>query len=59
MSDDTNRKRAYVASLYSGPRWKKRVNKMSDAQVIAIYLKEKAKEDTPKPKKEGEDEIPF
>lgn len=59
MSGDCHRERAYVASLYPGPGWKKKVSKMSCQQVIAIYLKEKAKEDTPKPKKEGGDEIPF
>jgi hypothetical protein len=32
---------------------------MSDAQIIAIYLEKQAKDTTPKPKKEGEDEIPF
>lgn len=34
-------KREFVASLYPGPQWKKRVAKMSDAQVTAIYLKKK------------------
>lgn len=37
-------KREFVANLYPGPKWKKRVAKMSDAQVTAIYLKEKNKE---------------
>lgn len=37
-------KREFVASLYPGPKWKKRVAKMSDAQVTAIYLTEKNKE---------------
>lgn len=59
MSDDIHRKRAYVSDLYPAPGWKRKVKKMSDAQVIAIYFKKKAEEDTPKPKKEGEDEIPF
>ena len=36
-------KREFVASLYPGPKWKKRVAQMSDAQVVAIYLKEKEK----------------
>lgn len=31
--------RQYVANLYHGPRWKKRVEKMPDDQVTAIYLK--------------------
>lgn len=59
MSDDIHRKRAFVSDLYSGPGWKSKVKKMSDKQVVAIYLKEQAKADTPKPKKEGGDEIPF
>lgn len=41
MSDA--QKREFVANLYPGPSWKKRVSKMSDAQVVAIYLKEKEK----------------
>lgn len=32
-------KRDYVASLYSGPRWKQKVAHMPDHQVTAIYLK--------------------
>jgi hypothetical protein len=35
-----NEKRAYVASMYSGKRWKNKVKHMSDIQVTAIYLKE-------------------
>jgi hypothetical protein len=59
MSDDA--KRNYVASLYPGPRWRRRVSKMSDAQVLAIYFKAKAKEEEAKePKKENQDDdIPF
>jgi hypothetical protein len=32
-------KRMYVSNLYSGPKWKKRVEKWSDDQVTAVYLK--------------------
>lgn len=32
-------KRQYVYNLYDGPRWRKRVDKMSDDQIVAIYLK--------------------
>lgn len=39
---DAQRKRAYVSDLYSGPRWKKRVEKMSDEQITAIYLSHQA-----------------
>lgn len=56
-------KRAYVADLYSGPGWKEKVGKMSDAQVIAIYLRESSKPQKPKndkPKESGQnDDIPF
>ena len=31
-------KRQYVANLYHGPKWKKRVEKMADDQIAAIYL---------------------
>lgn len=56
-------KRSYVADLYPGPRWKEKVRKMPDAQIIAIYLRETSK---PKnnPKESGSggtggDDIPF
>lgn len=46
--------------MYSGKGWKNKVKNMSDIQVTAIYLKEKAKADKPKPKeKKNEDDIPF
>lgn len=32
-------KRQHVSDLYAGHLWKKRVEKMSDEQVTAIYLK--------------------
>jgi len=41
--------RNYVASLYKGPRWARRVSLMSDAQVYAIY---KAKQKLDEEKKE-------
>lgn len=53
-------KRSFVASLYPGAGWKRKVKYMSDIQVTAIYLKEKAKGSEPKPKKETKnDDIPF
>lgn len=58
MGDDINQKRMFVESLYPGPRWRTKVSKMSDSQVLAIYFKEKNK-DRKKPKKEKEDDIPF
>lgn len=33
-----SQKRQYVSNLYSGPKWKKKVEKMPDGQVLAIYL---------------------
>lgn len=69
MSNDIHRKRDYVLSLYSGPRWREKVSKMSDAQVVAIYLREHNKptaehdkplHEAPKPEQEsGSDDIPF
>lgn len=59
MSDEA--KRSYVASLYPGKGWKKKVSKMPDSQVLAIYFKAKQNEDSKEPKKEKEDydDIPF
>lgn len=61
MSDDSHRKRAFVANMYPGKGWKNKVKNMSDIQVVAIYLKAQAAADTPKPEKEkeNEDDIPF
>lgn len=57
---DVEAKRAFVADLYPGPNWKRQVRKMSDAQVIAIYLREQNKPHDPKPPKENNpDDIPF
>jgi len=47
---DNQAMRNYVASLYKGPRWARRVAKMSDAQVYAIY-KAKQKQDEEKKEK--------
>jgi hypothetical protein len=60
LSDDTAQKRAWVMDLYPGPGWKAKVEKMSDAQVIAIYLRESSKPPkNDKPKESGESDIPF
>lgn len=58
--------RQYVAALYPGPRWKRKVAHMPDSQVLAIYFREKqkaadhaAKAQEP-PKESSDDErIPF
>lgn len=53
-------KRAFVAALYPGPGWKKKVAQMSDSQVTAIYLREQAKPPKDdKPTKGENDDIPF
>lgn len=63
MSDDIARKRDYVLSLYSGPRWRAKVSKMPDSQIIAIYLHETNKaakpSDPEREKEDGTDDIPF
>ena len=59
-------KRSFVSDLYPGARWRRRVRRMSDAQVVAIYLRERNKE-PPKPpdppdepkEKAKDDDIPF
>jgi hypothetical protein len=54
-------KRAYVADLYPGQRWKEKVQKMSDAQVIAIYLREQEHphNENDKPKESSNNETLF
>jgi hypothetical protein len=49
---DIERRRAWVADMYPGPKWKSKVKKMSDAQVTAIYLREQNK---PKKDQESDD----
>jgi hypothetical protein len=41
MSSDIHIKRAALRGLY-GDAWKAKVDKMSDAQIVAIYLKFKS-----------------
>jgi hypothetical protein len=42
--------RRFVNGMYDSPWWRKKVAKMGDHQVIAIYLKEQAKaQERPKP----------
>jgi hypothetical protein len=54
----TDEKRQFVADLYPGARWKRRVAQMSDAQIFAIWVKEQQKKQEP-PKKEKNDPPPF
>lgn len=51
MSGAAEPERIYVGALYPGRKWKKTVAKMSDAQVLAIYMREKRKPTKPKAKK--------
>jgi hypothetical protein len=32
--------RSFVADMYPGPKWKKKVKDMPDGQVMAIYMRE-------------------
>lgn len=57
----SEKERQYVAGMYKNSGWRRKVAKMSDAQVIAIYLKEQSK---PKPEDKPPDppedpQIPF
>ena len=60
---DINLMRDFVISLYNGPEWRKKVNRMPDDQVMAIYFREKdkprKKNKQLKPPKENNDDIPF
>lgn len=52
---DTRYERDYLISLYPGRDWKKRVQNMSDSQVIAIYIRKKQGEKTLKESKPNGD----
>lgn len=59
---DIDRKRGVVSDLYPHRGWKKKVARMSDAQVIAIFLREQSKAHESKPKEDsnnGNGDIPF
>lgn len=55
--------RQEIAKMYSGPRWKRRVAKMKEEQVTAIYFREQKRreEEAKQPKEQVDDEpdIPF
>jgi hypothetical protein len=38
MANDIEQKRSAVATAYPGSKWRDKVLKMSDAQVIAVYF---------------------
>jgi hypothetical protein len=57
---DMEMKRAFVAEMYPGEGWQKKVRKMSDKQVFAIFMREQHKAKKEEPKKESNsDEFPF
>lgn len=58
MTNDIEAKRQFVMGLYSGPAWKRRVQKMPEGQVVAIYLREQGKPKNP-PKESTSDSAPF
>lgn len=54
--------REKLKAMYPSKRWAKRVDRMRDDQVIAIYLKKMQEQTKPKDEKKSEDEdpdIPF
>jgi hypothetical protein len=53
MSNDVDHERAWVAALYPGKGWKKKVGKMKPEQVLAIYIREHQKAKAPKQSKES------
>lgn len=60
MADE--QKREYVSGMYRGKGWKTKVKQMTDAQIVAIYLREirKPKKEEPKPPEEStDDDSPF
>lgn len=60
MTPDIDLMRQEVAKMYDGDRWKRRVKKMPDGQVTAIYLKHQANaEAKSKEKKKPKPDIPF
>lgn len=57
---DIQIKRAFVYDLYPGKGWHRKVNKMSDAQVAAIYLrKQQEANDNSEEKNDDGSDIPF
>jgi hypothetical protein len=42
MPGTESKERQAVAAAYDGPGWKEKVRNMSDAQVIAVYMRLKA-----------------
>lgn len=51
--------RGVVAEMYPSKNWKKKVDRMPDGQVHAIYLKEMAKQEAEKAKQDKSNQLPF
>ncbi len=63
MAADIDR-RGYVEKMYAGPNWKKKVAKMSDGQIFAIYMRDRQKQEAELAAKKAaskasNDDIPF
>lgn len=56
MVTDADRKRTYVSDLYPGAHWKRKVSRMPDEQITAIYLKHQG--DGEKPDEHDETDQP-
>lgn len=53
-------KRDFVSAMYDARGWRKKVAKMTDEQVVAIFLREQKKADEAKSKEDSNDgDIPF
>lgn len=57
MMVPTRQERAVVAEMYDSKTWKRKVNKMPDYQVHAIYMKHMAEQEAKK--KPDPDPPPF
>lgn len=58
MTPDIDIAREFVKKMYHGDRWKRRVLKMSDSQILAIYLKQQVKiAEAEKKKRKSEPEL--
>lgn len=54
-------KRNHVANMYPSDRWKAKVSKMDDAQVIAIYMRDQERQQKQQETETNNDrdDIPF
>jgi hypothetical protein len=62
MTPNINVMRQEITALYPGEQWKRRVEKMPDTQVMAIFLRRKQKAEAARKKATddgGSDPIPF